>query len=451
MYRGRCEEPKGRDAGLSVPALLLSKVGVACMELDGAGEVAQWDGSAEALFGYDEVQIRRHGLDRLVPSKGDVESLTAFFKACLRGDDGLQGVPTSCVTHGGRVLFCHWYAAPVRAASGEAGLAVVVKNVTEQVLMANDLHRVRSQLQGICEKAPIGIFRADVYRRIVMANPELSWMLGYESSAHIIDSMEAVTSFFMDPEQGDAFLFQLYEGEQLSRFRCRFRRRDGSSIWVLCYGQMIRNVAGRPDGFYGFCIDISRTVRVENELMRVNHELRLVSILDGLTRISNRRHFDECMALEWTRHIREKESLALIICDIDHFKWFNDAYGHQAGDTALIRIAQAISACVHRSGDLVARYGGEEFVVILPFTDLSGARHVGEVIRQAVEALAIPHKGLEVPGCVTLSLGVAAIRPGPGVNSETLIRMADHALYAAKATGRNCCIAFEDIIEDPLN
>ena len=431
--------------GISTHALLLSMVGVACVEIDETGEVTRWDGSAEALFGYDEGQVRRGGLARLVPSKGDLETLATFLKSSLRGEGGHQGVSTSCVTQGGRVLFCRWHAVPVVSPSREAGLAVMVKNVTDEVLIANDLHRVRAQVQGICNKAPIGIFQADIHRRIVVANPELSWMLGYESSADIIASITEVASFFMEPEQADSFLFQLYEGDQLSRFRCRLRRRDGGSIWALCYGQIIRNAKGRRDGFYGFCIDISRTVRVEKELMRANHELRIVSILDGLTRISNRRHFDECMALEWTRHIRENESLTIILCDIDYFKRFNDSYGHQAGDAALIRIAQAISACVHRSGDLVARYGGEEFVVILPFTEISGGRHVGEVIRRAVEELAMVHEGSETTDHVTLSLGVASISPQAGAMSETLIRMADRALYAAKEMGRNRCIAFEEI------
>jgi diguanylate cyclase (GGDEF)-like protein/PAS domain S-box-containing protein len=329
--------------------------------------------------------------------------------------------------------------------SGSKGLAVMVKDVTEQMLAVNDLNRVRHQARSLFDSAPIGIFHADMKQRIVVVNPELSWMLGYESPTSLTSLIEDVSSLFDEPKHAEMFLFQLFEGEQLSRFRCRLRRRDGGSVWTLCYGQITRNGSGRVNGFYGFCIDISQTVRVENELKSVNEELRLVSILDGLTHIANRRHFDDRMDNEWKRHAREKAALSVIICDIDHFKMFNDTYGHQAGDHCLIKVAEMLASCVRRPGDLVARYGGEEFAVILPHTDLAGARHLAEEMNRRVAELDIACEPSTTASHVTISLGVASMPQGRTIAAEDLIGMADRALYDAKGLGRNRCVVCEEV------
>ncbi|BCS96076.1 hypothetical protein DSLASN_17080 [Desulfoluna limicola] len=428
---------------MSVQSRLQSKAGVACIGLEPNGNISQWDSCAESLFGYNSEEMTGRHLCCLVPSAEEGETLRGFFKASLRGAD-ISEVSTSCEGKHGDVLICRWYAVSTARESGGKGLAVLVKDVTEQMLAVNDLNHVRQEAIDLFSSSPIGIFQADIRQHVLVANPELSWMLGYESSKHLISAIKDVRSFFAEPEQGEAYLFQLYEGEQLSRFRCRLKRRDGGFVWALCYGQITRNASGRVNGFYGFCIDVSRTVRVEKELKRVNEELRLASILDGLTRISNRRHFDECMADEWSRHTREKASLSVILCDIDNFKLYNDTYGHQAGDRCLVQVAETLTSCIHRSSDLVARYGGEEFVVILPHTDLNGACHVAEVMRRNVEELVVSHEHSDTVSCVTLSLGVASTLPHRESCAEELIRMADRALYAAKEKGRNQWVAREE-------
>lgn len=433
-------------ADMSAQSFLQSKAGVACIGLEPNGEISQWDGSAENLFGYNAEFMAGRDLPFLVPSAEEGETLRGFLRACIRGT-AVSEVSTSCMNQRGDVLICRWYAVAASRGSGNSGLAVLVKDVTEQMAAVNGLNHVRQEARNIFSSSPIGIFQADIRQRVTLVNPELSWMLGYESSALLTSAITDVSSFFAEPEQAESFLFQLYEGEQLSRFRCRLRRRDGGSVWALCYGQITRNASGRMNGFYGFCIDVSRTVRVEKELKRVNEELRLASILDGLTRISNRRHFDECMADEWSRHTREKASLSVILCDIDNFKLYNDTYGHQAGDRCLIQVAETLTSCIHRSSDLVARYGGEEFVVILPHTDLNGARHVAEVMRRNVEDLVVSHENSGTVSCVTLSLGVASTLPHRESCAEELIRMADRALYAAKEKGRNQWVAREECPE----
>jgi len=173
------------------------------------------------------------------------------------------------------------------------------------------------------------------------------------------------------------------------------------------------------------------------ELQQANQSLHRLAILDGLTQLANRRRFDEYLNQEWQRALREQHALALIICDVDCFKAYNDTYGHRAGDVCLQQVAWAICQVVHRPADLIARYGGEEFAIILPATDLSGASYVAEEIRQSVYWLRLPHEQSSVSEYVTVSLGVCSLIPDLTLSSTLLIDTADKALYDAKAAGRN--------------
>lgn len=157
---------------------------------------------------------------------------------------------------------------------------------------------------------------------------------------------------------------------------------------------------------------------------------------DGLTGVGSRRHFDVVIDKERRRCEREQAPLSLVLIDVDHFKAFNDAYGHVAGDTCLRQVAKAAANCVGRPGDVCARYGGEEFVVVLPWTDLPGAIKVAERMRQAVYALAIPHEGSTL-GRVTVSVGVSTCIPDRDCTSEGMVEDTDAWLYRAKESGRN--------------
>ncbi len=184
--------------------------------------------------------------------------------------------------------------------------------------------------------------------------------------------------------------------------------------------------------------EVAERKLIEEQLKVKSEMLKRLSIQDGLTGIPNRRHFDERAALEWQRTQRNDTHLALIMMDIDHFKKYNDGYGHGAGDECLKRVAQALVHSCDRAMDLVARYGGEEFVALLPETDHQGALYLAEKMRCAVEALAIPHDFSSTAKNVTLSIGVAVHGGGSSKTSlEQLQRCADQALYHAKHQGRN--------------
>lgn len=176
---------------------------------------------------------------------------------------------------------------------------------------------------------------------------------------------------------------------------------------------------------------------LSDQLEVANRELERLAAVDGLTRVYNRRRFDEVFLAEWNRLLREEKPLSLIMCDVDHFKAYNDTYGHQVGDSCLEQIAQAIVKVAKRPADCVARYGGEEFVIILPNTDLVGAKCVAESIRTAVHGLNIPHTTSSVSQRVTLSFGVACQIPDEAMAPSLLIEAADRAMYAAKESGRD--------------
>ncbi len=186
-----------------------------------------------------------------------------------------------------------------------------------------------------------------------------------------------------------------------------------------------------------------KQAQLYKKLEEANQELEKLSVVDGLTKIANRRKFDQYIATEWTRLAREQNPLSLILSDIDHFKLYNDTYGHQAGDRCLYKVAQAISQVIKRPADLVARYGGEEFVLVLPNTDLKGAKHVAQQVRLQIEALKIPHLNSPIDLCVTLSLGVSCCIPNSNLSFDVLVAAADRGLYQSKEMGRNRVVEYE--------
>lgn len=179
-------------------------------------------------------------------------------------------------------------------------------------------------------------------------------------------------------------------------------------------------------------------VRTHLTLKRQSDAMRELTLTDPLTGVANRRSFNDALDSEWRRCARARTPLSVIMIDIDHFKLYNDAYGHQAGDICLRQVANAMVQCAGRTPDLLARYGGEEFVILLPQASMQGAEIVAQRILAAVRALAIPHRMSSAADTVTVSLGISSIVPTEGnCDSDALLRSADEALYQAKKEGRN--------------
>jgi diguanylate cyclase (GGDEF)-like protein/PAS domain S-box-containing protein len=214
----------------------------------------------------------------------------------------------------------------------------------------------------------------------------------------------------------------------------RMCRKDGSIVWVEINVRLVLDpVTGEPREHVIVMRDVSERKKLEVQLT-------VLALTDGLTCLSNRRAFDEALEREWMRTLREGSQISLLLLDIDHFKAFNDLHGHRAGDQCLRAVAAAFSGAV-RAMDVVARYGGDEMAAILPMIDIAGAVRVAQRARAAIEFLRLPNLGNpEGGGWVTVSVGVATASPADDRCTSVagdLFQAADRALYRAKSEGRN--------------
>ena len=192
---------------------------------------------------------------------------------------------------------------------------------------------------------------------------------------------------------------------------------------------------GTPIAVCGFAVDVTERVTMARELERL-------ATTDPLTGLGNRRAFDEHLEKEVARTARSGESLSLLLGDVDHFKRYNDRYGHQQGDACLAQVARALEGVVRRPADLAARYGGEEFALVLPGTSAEGAKNIAERVRAAIRDLGIPHGDAGERPHITISAGVVTVI-GSWTTTE-IIALADRALYEAKAAGRDCEVCVQD-------
>ena len=224
----------------------------------------------------------------------------------------------------------------------------------------------------------------------------------------------------------------LKAGQAAARATYRALHKDGHCVWLESRG---RRLSG-GSGYVVVTRDVSERKAFEEQLETANRQLESLATRDPLTGLANRRRFDEMLSAEHSRAQRLGLSVSVVIIDVDHFKSYNDRYGHPAGDICLQEIAGAIDSVLRRPGDLAARWGGEEFIVLFPGTDEIGAVHMAERIRAAIRNLQIEHANGNA-GAVTVSVGVASAGPGAWMDQSTLIAAADQALYVAKRSGRD--------------
>jgi len=229
---------------------------------------------------------------------------------------------------------------------------------------------------------------------------------------------------------------RLIAGDAHASDTYRYRRNDGSWAWIEARAHAVSKPDGAAMEFVANLREVTRQKEAELALEAVMTDLARQATTDPLTGIANRRSFETSFAREWRRAMRAGDPLSLLLIDVDHFKAFNDLYGHQAGDECLRFVARAIGGSIRRAHDLVARYGGEEFVVMLPATTIEGAERTAEAIRGTIAKRAMPHAAT-AHGIVAISVGAGSVVPaGDGLPSE-LIEAADSALYAAKRAGRD--------------
>ena len=256
------------------------------------------------------------------------------------------------------------------------------------------------------------------------ARAEIAWMRT-ELDRLRSELSDAQDSLITSNEHGDILQEHLYRASLSLGAEVRERQAAEQKLRALL--DAVNREKGDLEVLVQILIEQGDTFAEEGEKAR----------LDCLTRIPNRRRFDEFLSKEWARHARLSQPISLLLCDVDYFKLFNDRYGHQDGDDCLKAVAESIRHCL-REDDLAARYGGEEFGVILPHTPAIRARQIAEDLRSAVAGLAIEHAASPICGYVTISIGIACLRPDhSGLTTAALVREADRNLYLAKDRGRN--------------
>jgi diguanylate cyclase (GGDEF)-like protein len=229
-----------------------------------------------------------------------------------------------------------------------------------------------------------------------------------------------------------------------ARIIYRTRHREKGETWVETAMRVTRAPStGNIDGVVAITRDVSEQKELQDKLASL-------ATSDGLTGLANRRLFDERLPDEWARARRDGTPLSLLLIDVDHFKKFNDHYGHQAGDACLRALARVLAGQVRRPADLAARYGGEEFALLLPNTDAAGCAEVGEKVRAAVRELGMLHAQNLPSKVITVSIGGATNIPAQAATESTaLIAAADRALYAAKNGGRDQMVMSGQVLPWP--
>jgi diguanylate cyclase (GGDEF)-like protein len=308
---------------------------------------------------------------------------------------------------------------------------VFMTDVTDKLVLAQEVSDIKADLAKVQEIAQLGDWKLDYQTGEMRWSDALYHLFGLKPQEGT-SSFELFEHFI---HEGDRRMFNEAVDEAIHRLKTidtdfRFTRFDGFKRVGHMHATAEQSMETGYIRLLGTIQDITHQKQLEKELERL-------SFIDGLTGISNRRRFDEAIQREWQRAMRHRNSISLILCDIDHFKLYNDTYGHQSGDECLKKVAARIEKTPSRVVDLTARYGGEEFVILLPDTEKEGAIVVAENIRKNVKALGIPHSASLLTPVVTLSLGVATLIPKRNQDFTDLIKTADKALYIAKQKGRN--------------
>ena len=301
--------------------------------------------------------------------------------------------------------------------------------------MKRSLEETEVQFQRVVETAVEGILVFDRDFRVTFANQKMASVLGYTTDEMLgRPYVSFVPESHLDVHDHQASLRR--RGKD-SVYECLLVGKDGEKRWFLISAKAIVDDNGRFEGSFAMLTDITERKDMELALEESNRRLRELSNRDSLTGIANRRCFDETLEREYSRLKRSRSKLSVVLFDLDHFKAYNDRYGHVMGDDVLRRIGGALKESLRESVDLAARYGGEEFACILPDTDIHSAVKVAERIKQRIADLEIEHEDSPVSSYITASFGVTTVQYSPELSLDEIVDMADKLMYKANAAGRN--------------
>jgi diguanylate cyclase (GGDEF)-like protein/PAS domain S-box-containing protein len=346
------------------------------------------------------------------------QSIPVLFMSARTGqDDVVQGFDLGAVDY---------ISKPLRMAEVCARVRTQL-----QIRYATDSQQEQAErLRTIVNNMAEGLLIIEPDGRIQFTNPACDAYLGYMAHELAGKSISDLLNPLVAQEYLEYFSRYTASPETAHSHGTReviIRHRTGKSV---CMDLTLTPMFLRQPLFIGLLHDITHHKLSEDALQRA-------AMIDPLTKIANRRHFDTFLEKEWQRAMRNGSALSLVVLDVDHFKLYNDTLGHAAGDVCLQQVAQAIGTHALRVTDLAARYGGEEFVLLFAETEADSACVLAESIRAHVESLQLPHPKSLTSAWITVSIGVATMHPQPADNIETLFVAADRAMYVAKESGRN--------------
>lgn len=375
-----------------------------------------------ALHGSYEFKSPLDGLERISAYRSG-ERFPLVLLATQAKDDVLARWRSGAVIRGGVVI-------ALVAGLGVMGLYLVRHLVTRQ-RMAAALAAKEADFRVVAEGSSDLVTRIGLDESLLYVSPSARQVVGWEAE-HLVGTTALSGVHPDDLSRVRTVVSHLKQGIYAeARVLYRTRHRDNGFIWLESSLRVTRSAeTGAIDGVVAITRDMT-----EHKDLQTN--LAALAATDSLTGLANRRTFDDRFKAAWDGATASQSSLSVIMVDVDHFKKFNDRYGHEDGDRCLQAVAQALASVVHRPLDLVARYGGEEFVVLLPDTGADGCAKVAEQLREAVASLEVPHLDNAPLNRVSISLGGASFVPSPGNAALSLVKAADAALYVAKRAGRN--------------
>lgn len=319
----------------------------------------------------------------------------------------------------------------------------LVRQLSQRQRLAQILIAKEANFRLLAEQSSDMVTRIGLDNRLLYVSPACVRITGWPAE-QLLDTSALAGIHPDDMERVEQAIAALKNGEaEEARFIYRQRHRDKGEIWAeAALHVTLASDNGEIDGVVAVMRDMTEQKDLQDKLASL-------ATTDGLTGLANRRAFDERLADEWARARRDGTQLSLLLIDVDHFKKFNDHYGHLAGDGCLRALSRILSATARRPADLAARYGGEEFAVLLPNTGPDGCAEVGEAIRQALHDLAMLHAQNPPSRLVTVSVGAATSLPSQASDSSTLVAAADRALYAAKDSGRDRLVMSGQVVPWP--
>ncbi len=312
-------------------------------------------------------------------------------------------------------------------------------DVSQRRAAEDGLNQTLKRLELALRCGSVGLMDWNLLTGELVLNTLAREILGYESHDELVYSRWQQLRHPDDTERVEAAIRNLLSDPSYAyNIEYRVRHMRGHYLWLHVRAEVVeREQDGTPTRVMVTYRNVSARVTSEMKLKLANEQLEALSLTDALTGIGNRRRFDQALAAEWARSVRKPQPIGLLMIDIDHFKLYNDHYGHQGGDECLRRVAHVLASCVQRADEMLARYGGEEFAVLLFGGDVQAVSLLAQRCVDAVAQAAIPHATSLVAPHVTLSIGGCSLMPGSTNSYEVLIQKADAALYVAKRTGRS--------------